>query len=121
MYLPHTLDVYAPGTGGTETPVQAGVRGYFEPVSAEKRVWMQSVSKKPMRILWLAVSARETVTDGRRIFWRDDGSWWNVRGAPQVFDRTGGAHIEALVIAETADGLFSEETGISPGPPPVVP
>lgn len=120
LNLPHTLDIYVVGAGGTQTLARAGVSGYFESVSAEKRVWLQSVTKKPLMLLWLALSARDAVTDGRRIFWRQGGSWWNVRGAAEVFEGIRGAHIEVLLSAETADGLFTEPSPMPPIPPIVL-
>ena len=108
LSLPHTLDVYTPGVGGSgPTLVQGNLAGCFELVSPACRIQLQDVSKNVLALLWLALSAQGVVADGLLVFWRERGSWWTIRGVPQVYDTLGQEHLELTLAANTTDGFFA--------------
>ena len=106
MRFPHRFDLYAPGvTGGT--PLRANAAGYMDLASSDTRVRLQMVSHHEIALLVLDGAARDVVTDGMQILWRDRGTWWTLRGTPRIFDAEQGAgHIEAAAVANAADGFF---------------
>ncbi|HZO90528.1 MAG TPA: hypothetical protein VFB38_19530 [Chthonomonadaceae bacterium] len=115
LSLPHTLDLYTPGVGGeSPTLAKANVPGYFELLKPGGRIQLQDVSKSQMAVLWLDISVKALAADGMQVYWRDRGTWWTMRGAPEIFEAAGQEHIEVVVAANTVDGFFSAATGSVP-------
>jgi len=114
MVLPHTVDFYAAGKGGgSPTVTRAGVAGYVEHLTADARVRLATVSRSEVARLWLDIAAKGVVLDGSLLFWREQGTWWTVRGTPGIFDGAGAAHIEALIAANVTDGFFASASPVS--------
>ncbi len=115
LSLPHTLDLYSPGANGSgPTLVRSEVPGYFDMVSALGRERLQDVARSKVALLWLDLSARSAAADGMQAYWREQGTWWTMRGMPDVFEAPGLGHIEVLAAANALDSFFSSVTATVP-------
>jgi len=103
----HRVDVYAPGTGGFGELLQENVAVYIEVADAEKRVRYQAVTRLPWARLWLSLEQREHIVEGLQIFWRERGTWWTVRGMPEIYDQIVPDYVRAFLTANAADTLFA--------------
>ncbi len=103
----HRVDIYAPSAGGQGVLLQENVEVYLEPADAEKRVRYQIVTRLPWARLWLSLEARAFVADGVVVFWREHGSWWTVRGLPDIYEQFEPGFVRAFLTANVADGLFA--------------
>ncbi len=105
VQLPDRLDVYRENRGGL-TLMGANLPGYVELMSAGARNALSAISRKPIAKLWLGEEAKSLLREGMLIFWKERGEWWTVRGRPTHFTQFPGGRIEALIVANRADGLF---------------
>jgi len=106
----HRVDIYAPGTGGLGTLLQENVAVYIEVADAEKRVRYQAVTRLPWAKLWLNLEQREHITEGLQVFWRERGTWWTVRGVPEIYDQVAPGYLRVFLTANVADTLFATAT-----------
>ena len=106
----HRVDIYAPGIRGSGELLQETVAVYIEVADAEKRSRYQAVTRLPWARLWLNLEQREHVVEGLQVFWRERGTWWTVRGVPEIYDQIAPGYVRAFLTANVADTLFATAT-----------
>ena len=103
----HRVDIYAPSADGQSELLRENVAAYVEPADAERRGRFATVTRLPWARLWLALEGRELLVESVQVFWRERGTWWTVRGLPEIYEQIEPGFVRVFMTANIADGLFA--------------